>query len=220
MKTEFKTPAWMKEWQAKYAPILVEGLTDGPTYVKLGAKSLDALDVVLAFRPMISRIDKGTIVVGGKLSVFPVKDSIKAQPSSTNVMVKWLEGAYPNAEFPKKGKERVGTIIASLQKAPLDGGKAYTAQFRESDNVSKMMSYIEALTGEAIDGRKLAERAIQEAFVAEMPDVFTKIDDPDAVVSSAGVYGDGDNVVKLIAKKQIDAVLATLGETEGSETTH
>ena len=198
---KFTTPAWMIEWQGKFKEILVEGLTDGPTYVKLGSKSLNALDVVLAFRPMASRVTKDAVVIGGKLSVFPVKESIKAMPSSNQTMVGWLAGAYPSAVFPKRDKTRVGTLIAAVQDAPLNSGKAFITQLRELGGVEKMLQYIESFTGAAVENRKLVARALVEAFTASLPEFFAD-GGPEAPVGKPQTYTDGGNVVQLILKKQ------------------
>jgi hypothetical protein len=95
---KFKAPSWMIDWQKKYQPMLVDGLTDGPTYVRLVGKSLPALDVVLALRPMVGRITDDSVMVGGKLSVFRIFSG-KLQGDSTVL----------NAT--RGNKERVGQLL-------------------------------------------------------------------------------------------------------------
>ena len=126
-------------------PLLVEGLTDGPTYVRLMIKELPALDVVLAIRPMVGRITESAIMLGGKLSVFPLKDTLKAAPANEATMANWLKAAFPNVEWPKVSSRRVGTIVATPQTAPYYSGAEYLTAFKQSDTVEKMVAFIEQI---------------------------------------------------------------------------
>lgn len=203
---KFKPPQWMPSWQQKYSGLLVEGLTDGPTYVRLSRKSLDALDVVLAFRPLVSRVTSDTIVIGGKLSVFPVKESIKAEPASDAVMVTWLLGAYPELSCQKRSVDRVGTLVAALYQADVTAGKVFIDQWGDTDHVEKMLDHIVEISKTEIENRKLVSRALKEALRAEMPVLFSDVvQNPKAKVDvTATTFNDGEKVVDLIAYKQAE----------------
>lgn len=211
MSTKVKLPEWVAEWQAKYPALLVSGLTDGPMYVRLATKSLPMLDVVVALKPFISRVTSKMVMVGGKLAVFPIKETLKAQPASEQVMVGWLRAAYPNIEFPKFSGERVGTIVAAPQGAPYGAGAAYREAFKESSTVNKLVDHIESLIGEPVAERAQVERAITDAMLAQLPSVFGKfkVETPtkEELVNDTE-YADGSNVIAFGAKANIVSILS------------
>lgn len=205
-----KFPSYLENWYEKFAPLLVNGLTDGPTYVRLATKSLPTLDVVLAIRPVMQRLDSNALMIGGKVSVFPIKESLKANPSSEDVMVSWLTSAYPQITFQKVSAERVGTTVLSVQNAPYKSGKSYVEAFKEADTVGKLLTYIEGLIGEPIDNRQQVARAISEALLAQVPFVFSKFvieEAPKGSITEAQGFTNSDNVIQLASKKMLSSML-------------
>lgn len=211
--SKFNNPAWMDEWQNKHQPLLVEGLTDGPTYVRLMIKELPALDVVLAIRPMVGRITESAIMLGGKLSVFPLKDTLKAAPANEATMANWLKAAFPNVEWPKVSSRRVGTIVATPQTAPYYSGAEYLTAFKQSDTVEKMVAFIEQMVGGEVADRKHVLRAITDALEAELPALFDAASLDKAVETPTTLdteFGDGDKVVSFAKKKMAMELITAL----------
>lgn len=203
-------PKYLNTWREKFEPLLVEGLSDGPTYVRLATKSLPTLDVVLAVRPVMQRLDSKTLMVGGKVAVFPVADSVKAAPSSEEVMITWLMGAYPQINFQKRNAERVGTVVMSVQNAPYKSGKSYVEAFKEADTAGKMLAYVEELIGESIAERQKVARAVNEALLAQVPRNFAQFVSEDAPATSLKDqpgFANDDNVIMLASKKALSAML-------------
>ena len=199
--SNFKAPAWFNDWKDKYQPILVDGLTDGPTYVRLTRKECPMLDVELAFRPFVTRVTEDKIAFVGKLSVFPVKGTVKAEPANASTMVGWLSGAFPNLEFPKKSDLRVGTVLLTIADAPMNAKKAFTEHFADSPLVDKLLDWIEEMGGFKVENRKLAARALKEAYVHWLDVVFLPGDgDSAASVGTTAEFAAGDNILPFVKK--------------------
>jgi len=206
MGSKAKVPKWFEGWKDKYSSALVEGLTDGPTYVRLARKECPMLDVQLALRPYVMRITENKIALCGKLSVFPIKDTLKAAPANEEVMANWLAAAFPDVEFPKRSGQRVGTIILTLADAPMNAKKAFKVHWAESKMVDSLLDWIEGIGHLTVADRKLAARALKEAYGYWLDTAFYEEDGPDtAKVGEDGEIAHGNNILQFMKKKVEDA---------------
>lgn len=202
MTTKTKGPEWFDGWREKYNSLLVEGLTDGPTYVRLCRKECPMLDVEMALRPYVMRLTEDKIAFCGKLSVFPVKDTIKAAPASEKIMADWLSAAFPNMEFPKRSGQRVGTVIMTLATAPMDAGTAFKKHWADTNMVDAMLDWIEGMHGITVPDRKLATRALKEAYGNWLDYAFNDEDGkPGKPVSVDTDIAHGENILPFVKKK-------------------
>jgi hypothetical protein len=189
---------WLKSWQEKYQPLLVEGLSDGPTYVRLATKSLDMLDVVVALRPVSSRINAHIIMIGAKLSVFPVIESLKVDPANKSVLRGWLLEAYPHVVFPKQDHQRLGTVFAAGFGAPYDEGTVFLEEFKKHGLAEKLIHQVEEMLGTPVEDAKQVIRAVSDAYAAQLPLLFKLKQGP-----KEPVY-DGSNVIQFKPVLSID----------------
>jgi hypothetical protein len=157
---------WLSNWQQKHADVVADGLDSGRTYVVIDRKECPMLDVELRFRPFAER-HEDTVVVGGKLAVFPVAGTLKSQPINAEMMAQWLCAAYPNLEFTKKSDTRVGTLVLSGMTVGV-GPEAYE-RYIESDAAGRLFEMFQELLGvdpETPHSIK-AKAAIREAFAVQ-----------------------------------------------------
>lgn len=197
-------PAWFPKWREKYAPMLVNGVTDGPTYVRLTVKECPMLTVDLAFRPYATRITEDILALGGKLSVFPRKDTLKAEPANAKTMVGWLTASFPDIEFVKKAEYRVGTEVLAMVKAPIGSKGAFLKTFDDAPFVDILLSHVEKMGHFEVQDRKLAIRALKEAYVGWVENLFLPGQDDHAEIQM-GDMAHGDNIVPFVKKILKDA---------------
>lgn len=156
-------PKKMAEWRAKFDPILVEGLTDGKNYIRLQRKETPHGTFVLAFRPLMQRVEPEAVLLGGKLSLFIENTTVA--PVNEETAVAWLEECYPSVPWSKRdGGKRLGTNLLSPVKAPLGQGKQFLDSLREAHTAEAMLKSIEEKADIAAENRKQVLRAMYEAF--------------------------------------------------------